>query len=93
MPGEPDAHQKLRRQLAFYDSDRNWTYDDLDDLVANIKNALWTQNPRSLLRNRAGKNFFTMSWEQERDDANSEIPTFDIAVFPASISRAIRGRS
>lgn len=81
VPGEPNARERVARRLAFYDSERNWTYEDLDDLVAEIKRALWTQNPRSLLRNRAGENFFTMSWEQEVDDANSEIPTFDIAVF------------
>jgi tetratricopeptide (TPR) repeat protein len=60
VPGEPDAHELIRRQLAFYDSDRNWTYEDLDELVGNIKRALWTQNPALLLRNRAGKIVYTM---------------------------------
>lgn len=81
VPGEPDAYQDTSRRLAFYDSRRDWTYENLDDLVARIKNALWTQNPAALLQNRARENFFTMSWEQEVDDANSEIPTFDIAIF------------
>jgi len=81
IPGEPNAYQNTSRRLAFFDSRRDWTYENLDDLVARIKNALWTQNPAALLRNRARENFFTMSWEQEVDDANSEIPTFDIAIF------------
>lgn len=81
VPGAPNAHQKITRRLAFYDSERDWTYEDLDVLVTRIKNALWAQNPSALLRNRARQNFFTMSWKQEIDDANSEIPTFDIAIF------------
>lgn len=81
VPGVPDARQRIERRLSFYDSSRDWTYEDLDELVNRIKQALWSQNPAALLRNRARENFFTMSWEQEIDDANSEIPTFDIAIF------------
>lgn len=81
VPGSPEAHELVRRRLAFYDSDRSWTARDLDTLVAQIKNALWRQDPWSLLRHRAGVNFFTMSWEQELGDANSQIPSFDIAAF------------
>lgn len=81
IPGRPDAREVIARRLAFYDSSRSWTERDLTTLVQSIKNALWRQDPRSLLRHRAGVNFFTMSWEQELGDANSEIPTFDIAAF------------
>ncbi len=81
VPGEPQAAEEIRRRLAFYDSRRNWTHEDLDTLVGRIKHALWTQNPAALLRDRAGENFFTMSWEQDPDDYNSAIPTFDIAAF------------
>ncbi|SIP96832.1 hypothetical protein SAMN05920897_10225 [Alkalispirochaeta americana] len=81
IPGEPNARQETQRRVAFYDSNRRWTYQDLDTLVARIKNALWRQDPAALLRLRAGENFFTMSWQQDEMDANSDIPTFDIGAF------------
>ncbi|MEX2442088.1 MAG: tetratricopeptide repeat protein [Alkalispirochaeta sp.] len=81
VPGEPRAHELIERRVAFYESSQSWTQRDLNDLVAGIKNALWRQDPRALLSHRAGVNFFAMSWEQEESDANSDIPTFDIAAF------------
>lgn len=81
VPGEPSARRETQRRLAFYDSGRQWTHRDLDTLVENITRALWAQNPAALLRHRAGENFFTMSWQQDEMDANSDIPTFDIGAF------------
>ncbi|MCG8477660.1 MAG: hypothetical protein MI724_01090 [Spirochaetales bacterium] len=81
IPGEPDVRETIARRVVFYDSPKNWTRRDLGELVTLIKNALWAQNPNALLRHRARANFFTMSWQQEQGDANSEIPTFDIAAF------------
>ncbi len=81
IPGVPEARRVVTRRLAFYDSDRRWTYADLDLLVDEIKGSLWTQNATRLLRLRAGANFFAMSWEQEESDENSDIPTFDIGAF------------
>ncbi|MCG8526482.1 MAG: hypothetical protein MI748_08890, partial [Opitutales bacterium] len=81
VPGFPDARRDLARRLAFYDSNRQWTHRDLDELVREIKNALWSQDSARLLRHRAGVNFFAMSWQQEESDENSDIPTFDIGAF------------
>ncbi len=81
VPGEPNARHKIQRRVAFYDSNRNWTHRDLDTLVSQITNALWSQNAPALLRYRAGENFFTMSWHQDEMDPNSDIPTFDIGAF------------
>ena len=81
VPGEPGARQETQRRLAFYDSNRNWTHRNLETLVRSITNALWAQNPAALLRHRAGENFFTMSWQQDEMDPNSDIPTFDIGAF------------
>lgn len=81
VPGVPEAREIIGRRLAFYDSTKRWVVRDLDELVAAIKGALWRQNTAQLLRYRAMVNFFTMSWEQEAGDANSEIPSFDIAAF------------
>jgi tetratricopeptide (TPR) repeat protein len=81
VPGVPDARELTGRRLAFYDSTKRWVVRDLDELVTAIKGALWRQNSAQLLRYQATVNFFTMSWEQEAGDANSEIPSFDIAAF------------
>lgn len=81
VPGEPNAHNLTQRRVSFYDSERQWTQRDLDTLVGQITRALWTQNPAALLRHRAGENFFTMSWQQDEMDPNSDIPTFDIGAF------------
>lgn len=81
IPAVPEARRDITRRLAFYDSERQWTNRDLNELVDQIKTALWTQNARDLLQYRAGANFFTMSWDQEESDANSVIPTFDIGAF------------
>ncbi|MFO8042946.1 MAG: tetratricopeptide repeat protein [Alkalispirochaeta sp.] len=81
VPGEPRAHELVQRRVAFFESSQTWTERDLDQLVATIKNALRRQDARTLLAYRAEVNFFAMSWEQEASDANSDIPTFDIAAF------------
>jgi len=81
IPSEPHAHESIRRRVAFFESTQAWTRRDLDELVGAIKSALWRQDTRSLLANQARVNFFAMSWEQEESDANSNIPTFDIAAF------------
>lgn len=81
IPGEPNARNETQRRVAFYDSNRQWTHRDLESLVSAITSALWAQNPAALLRYRAGENFFTMSWQQDEMDPNSDIPTFDIGAF------------
>ncbi len=81
VPGKPHAHEVVGRRVAFFESNQSWTHRELSDLVDIIKSALWRQDPRALLANRAEVNFFAMSWEQEESDANSDIPTFDIAAF------------
>ncbi len=81
IPGQPQAAREIARKVALYDTNRQWTQRNLDDLVGMIKHAIWTQNPAALLRHRSGHNFFTMSWQQDEADANSYIPTFDIGAF------------
>ncbi|MFW5786208.1 MAG: tetratricopeptide repeat protein [bacterium] len=80
IPGYPDAHDDIRRKVAFFDSSKDWTMDNLDDLVSAIKYALWRQDSRMLLRLRAEENFFAMSWEQQADDFNSRSP-FNLGIF------------
>ena len=80
IPGYPNAHEDIRTEVAFFDSSKNWTMDNLDDLVAAVKYALWRQDSRMLLRFRAEQNFFAMSWEQQESDFNSQNP-FNLGIF------------
>ncbi len=81
IPGRPQANREIARAVALYDSNRQWTQRNLEDLVQMISWAIYNQNPAALLRHRSGHNFFTMSWQQDESDANSYIPTFDIGSF------------
>ncbi len=80
IPGFPDAHEVIRDRIAFHDSTKNWTFESLEDLVAAIRNALWTQNPRRLIPLQAQENFFAMSWQQEETDFNARM-NFDLSSF------------
>ena len=70
----------IRAQLRFFESDHYWIADNLDTLVARVKQALTTQSVSQLLNWQAGVNFFARSWEQEEFDFNSQI-SFNIGVF------------
>ncbi len=81
IPGVPNVHRLVTQKLEFYDSDKEWTMNSLDDLVQEIKRAIYLQNTPLLLQYRAGTGFFTMSWEQQEADFNSRIDSFDIGAF------------
>jgi tetratricopeptide (TPR) repeat protein len=78
--GFPDAHRHIRDRVMFYDSTRDWTMENLDNLVTTIKSAIWRQDVRTLLRYKARENFFAMSWEQQEYDPNSQI-SFNVGSF------------
>ncbi|MFN2310985.1 MAG: tetratricopeptide repeat protein [Spirochaetia bacterium] len=80
IPGKPDAHRETQTLVNLYNSERDWTMESIDDLVAAIKHAIWIQSPNRLLRYRSADSFFAMSWEQEEWDFNSQI-SFDIGAF------------
>ena len=80
IPGFPRAHVKVREKVEFYFSDKKWTVENLDQLVAEIRRSIQTRNARHLLSYKAKVNFFTVSWTQA--DANEVISmAFDIGAF------------
>jgi tetratricopeptide (TPR) repeat protein len=80
IPGFPRAHFKIMEKVQFYYSDKSWTVDNLDQLVTQIKQAIWSRNTRLLLRYRAKVNFFTVSWAQHEMDEGQSL-VFDIGAF------------
>ncbi len=71
IPGFPDAFGYAKKIVDFYNSPKDWSFDNLGTLVDAVKAALDTGNAAALRRYRAKVNFFAMSWEQEVLDSNS----------------------
>ncbi len=80
IAGVPNAHQRIRELVDFYYSDKKWTVDSLPYLVAQIKEAIQTRDPRRLLQYRAKVNFFSMSWSQQENEEDTDI-VFDLGAF------------
>ncbi len=73
IPGYPDAQKEIKPIIDFYDyRNKNWTMASLDDLVSTIKNAIRRRDYRKLSKYMAKVNFFAISWEQEKKEANNE---------------------
>ncbi len=70
----------IAANLRFWQSARDWSVEELDDLVSSIKGALSTKDVGTLLRYRPSVNFFARSWEQVEFDFNSQI-NFNIGIF------------
>lgn len=82
IPGYPDAYQYARNLVDFYNSPKNWTYENLGVLVSKIKAALAADDPVKLLRYRAKVNFFAMDWHRDELEVNSRA-LFDFSPFMA----------
>jgi hypothetical protein len=80
IPGHPEAFQYARNIVDFYNSTKDWAYDDLQVLVTNIKTALSAGDPNRLRRYKAKVNFFAISWHQDETEVNSPV-LFDFAEF------------
>jgi len=73
IPGNSAAAKRIEADLAFHKSDKTWTMENLDNLVAAIKHGLRTQNG-ALLRRYQAIDFFLMNWSQETSDSFTHIP-------------------
>jgi len=82
IPGYPDAYQYARNMVDFYNSPKDWAYEDLQVLVAKIKAALAAGDPVKLLKYRAKVNFFAVDWHKDESDVNSQA-LFDFSPFMA----------
>lgn len=80
IPGVPDAYEYAKRIVDYNTSSKDWTFENLDDLVAAIKTGIDSYDYRALDRYRAKVNFFAMSWKQEASDNNAQAD-FDMHDF------------
>ena len=73
VAGYPDAVKQIKPIIDFYDyRNKNWTMESLDDLVNSVKYAIRNKDYRRLSKYRAKINFFAVSWEQVKTEANSD---------------------
>ncbi|MCX7026485.1 MAG: tetratricopeptide repeat protein [Spirochaetes bacterium] len=81
VPGYPDAHDYARRLVEFNASPKDWTYENLEELVASLRKALLSGSARQLRKYSAKAGFFAISWFQDGGiDANSKV-NFDLNQF------------
>ncbi|MBA7607322.1 hypothetical protein ES703_14481 [subsurface metagenome] len=80
IPGFQNAHAKIREKVEFYYAGKEWTVENLQSLVAEIRRAIAARNARGLLRYKARVNFFTRSWSQA-EAVETLANLFDISVF------------
>ena len=75
IPGEPDAYKNARHLVDFNNSSKDWTFESLPALEAAVKRAIRNYDWKTLDKYKAKVNFFTMSWKQNENDANSQEDT------------------
>lgn len=81
VPGYPDALDYARQLVEFNASPKDWTFESLDELVANVRKALSSGSARQLRKYASKAGFFAVSWYQDSGiDANSKV-AFDLSQF------------
>jgi hypothetical protein len=80
IPGKLDEQQRVREILALSTVNRDWTRQDLNQLLQEIRTALATKDLEKILSLQAKVNFFSMSWLQEKADFNSQV-SYDLRRF------------
>ncbi|GHU33048.1 hypothetical protein FACS1894172_10800 [Spirochaetia bacterium] len=68
VPDYPDSDHYAKQLVDFNKSPKDWTFENLNTLVATIKSALNAGNSTQLWQYRAKVNFFARSWAQEATD-------------------------
>lgn len=72
IPGEPDAYRNARHLVDFNNSSKDWTFETLPELEKAVKTAIRNYDWRTLDKYKAKINFFSMSWRQDENAANSQ---------------------
>ncbi len=80
VPGYPDAIQYARTLIDLAAIPKDWTYENLGDLLQAVKSALANGNAWALSKLRAKVGFFAMDWHQDKDAGNSQV-ALDLSAF------------
>jgi tetratricopeptide (TPR) repeat protein len=80
IPGFPSADNYAKHIVDFSNSPRDWTFENLNVLLSNIRTALDAGNSARLWQYRAKVNFFARSWGQEETD-DAGMAEFNLSEF------------
>jgi tetratricopeptide (TPR) repeat protein len=73
---DSSAKERIMELLAYYNTDKNWTFESLDLLVDKVVNSIneakFRNDARSLRTNMSKVNFFAVSWEEGETTADPE---------------------
>ncbi|MBN2352058.1 MAG: hypothetical protein JXD23_05760 [Spirochaetales bacterium] len=69
IPGFPNAVSRVKEKLVLYEGKAAWVRQDLNELVNIIRQAIERKDVRELKACRANGYFFTLTWEQIKDDS------------------------
>ncbi len=69
IPGYPNAVSRVKEKIVLYDGKPTWVHRDLIDLVGIIRRAIERKDVAALQACRAKGYFFTLTWEQIKDDS------------------------
>lgn len=63
IPEDPKAHERIKKLLAYTTATKfNWVYEDLDELLAQIRNGIAKKDALLLRRLMSKIDFFAVSW-------------------------------
>lgn len=72
IAGEPNAYMDARQLVDFNNSPKDWTFESLEALERAVKQAITDYSYQALDRYKSKVNFFSMSWQQDTYDTNSQ---------------------
>jgi tetratricopeptide (TPR) repeat protein len=78
--GFANAYTYAKQIVDFYNSPKDWTFENLNALITAIENALDSGSSSRLWSYRAKVNFFARSWSQEATD-DAGMAEFNISEF------------
>lgn len=80
VSGFADAYTYAKQIVDFYNSPKDWTFENLPSLITAIESALDSGSSSRLWSYRAKVNFFARSWSQEATD-DAGMAEFSISSF------------
>lgn len=73
IKGIPDSFNYAKRIVDYSNSNKNWVFENLDELVQTVKTAVRNLDYTTLERCMTKVNFTTMAWNQEPSDVSSQV--------------------
>lgn len=76
IEGDSFARERVQELLAYYNTEKNWTFESLDMLMNRVSRAInsakFSRDSRLLREHMAKVNFFAISWEEEETTTDPE---------------------